>query len=256
MTIMTFRPGSFAAWILTTLDTKVGPAHPHVASDITDLTTAVDARITAARGANNGVAPLDSSGKVPAANLPSFVDDVLEYANTGAFPGTGETGKIYVATGTNKTYRWTGSTYVEISASPGSTDSVTEGSTNLYFTAARAQAAAKSYNETTLTLGVFPIFKSASVSSGNAVYHLTNDGLSTGTALFPNGPILKSLQLRAVEGSAPHIYGTPVLSNSNKTLTVPVNKSSGLFIALLNLTLLGAPAAANGSVVDMTIYGN
>ena len=56
-------------------------------------------------------------GKVPAAQLPSFVDDVLEYASTSAFPATGETGKIYVALDTNKTYRWGGSDYVEISES-------------------------------------------------------------------------------------------------------------------------------------------
>ncbi len=56
-------------------------------------------------------------GKVPASQLPSYVDDVLEYANLAAFPGTGETGKIYVALDTNKTYRWSGSAYVEISAS-------------------------------------------------------------------------------------------------------------------------------------------
>jgi hypothetical protein len=74
--------------------------------------------------------------------LPSFVDDVLEFANLAAFPGTGATGKIYVALDTNKTYRWSGSVYVEISASPGSTDAVTEGSTNLYFTVARVLASA------------------------------------------------------------------------------------------------------------------
>lgn len=56
-------------------------------------------------------------GKVPASQLPSYVDDVLEYANLAAFPGTGETGKIYVAIDTNKTYRWSGSAYVEISPS-------------------------------------------------------------------------------------------------------------------------------------------
>lgn len=56
-------------------------------------------------------------GKVPASQLPSYVDDVLEYANLAAFPGTGESGKIYVALDTNKTYRWSGSAYVEISAS-------------------------------------------------------------------------------------------------------------------------------------------
>lgn len=70
-----------------------------------------------ALNAPNGVATLDSGGKVPAAQLPAYVDDVLEYASTAAFPATGEAGKIYVALDTNKTYRWSGSGYVEISAS-------------------------------------------------------------------------------------------------------------------------------------------
>lgn len=56
-------------------------------------------------------------GKVPAAQLPSYVDDVLEYAGTAQFPVAGETGKIYVDAATNKTYRWSGSSYVEISES-------------------------------------------------------------------------------------------------------------------------------------------
>lgn len=82
-----------------------------------------------------------TTGTIAAARLPSYVDDVLEYANLAALPGTGETGKIYVALDTNKTYRWSGSAYVEIAASPGTTDSLTEGSTNLYFTNARARGA-------------------------------------------------------------------------------------------------------------------
>lgn len=56
-------------------------------------------------------------GVVPASQLPSYVDDVLEFATLGNFPLTGEAGKIYVATNTNITYRWSGSAYVEISAS-------------------------------------------------------------------------------------------------------------------------------------------
>ena len=69
------------------------------------------------KGTPNGVAGLDSTGKVPAAQLPSYVDDVLEYENLAAFPQTGEDGKIYVAKDTNKTYRWGGTDYVEISQS-------------------------------------------------------------------------------------------------------------------------------------------
>lgn len=68
-------------------------------------------------GAKNGVASLDPNGKVPTAQLPSFVDDVLEYTNIGAFPRPGETGKIYVEISSGKTYRWSGTTYVEISSS-------------------------------------------------------------------------------------------------------------------------------------------
>lgn len=57
------------------------------------------------KGSNNGVATLDSTGKVPSGQLPSYVDDVLEYNSLSNFPATGETGKIYIAKDTNKTYR-------------------------------------------------------------------------------------------------------------------------------------------------------
>lgn len=67
-------------------------------------------------GIANGVASLDGSGKVPSTQLPSYVDDVLEYANLAAFPPTGEAGKIYVAIDTNICYRWSGSTYVQITS--------------------------------------------------------------------------------------------------------------------------------------------
>jgi len=68
------------------------------------------------KAANNGVATLGADGKVPASQLPSFVDDVIEAANFAALPETGEGGKIYVTLDDNKTYRWGGTTYVEISA--------------------------------------------------------------------------------------------------------------------------------------------
>lgn len=65
--------------------------------------------------------PLNTSDKIDAIYLPSYVDDVVEYANLAAFPVTGETGKIYVALDTNKIYRWSGSTYIEISPSESAT---------------------------------------------------------------------------------------------------------------------------------------
>ena len=72
---------------------------------------------TSLKGAANGLAELDSNGKVPTSQLPSYVDDVLEYASKSAFPATGETGTIYVDTTNNLTYRWSGNDYIEISAS-------------------------------------------------------------------------------------------------------------------------------------------
>lgn len=86
------------------------------------LTDKLDASL---KGAKNGLAELDSSGKVPSSQLPSYVDDVVEgYLSGGKFYEesahttqiTAESDKIYVDLATNKTYRWSGSAYVEISA--------------------------------------------------------------------------------------------------------------------------------------------
>lgn len=97
--------------------------------DLTGLTstiTKIKAWVTGQRGVSGGFASLDENGKVPAAQLPSYVDDALEgYLADGKFYEeaehtteiTAESGKIYVDLATNKTYRWSGTTYVEISAS-------------------------------------------------------------------------------------------------------------------------------------------
>jgi hypothetical protein len=101
----------------------------------------VNAVQSSSLGAANGVATLDGTGKVPSAQLPSYVDDVLEYSTYSALPTPGEAGKIYVTIDTNYEYRWSGSTYIQLVKSPGSTDAVPEGTANLYFTPARALAA-------------------------------------------------------------------------------------------------------------------
>ena len=132
--------GSFSYDSATGVMTYTGPSHNGL-------------EVTSAKNQANGYAGLDSSGKVAAAQLPSYVDDVVEAANLAALPVSGETGKIYVTLDTNKTYRWSGSAYVEISASPGSTDAVTEGSTNLYFTTQRARDAFSASTGITITNG-------------------------------------------------------------------------------------------------------
>lgn len=69
------------------------------------------------KGKANGLASLDDSGKVPSTQLPSYVDDVLEFTQLDQLPNLGESGKIYVVTSTNLQYRWSGNDYVEISKS-------------------------------------------------------------------------------------------------------------------------------------------
>ncbi|SEN57069.1 Pectate lyase superfamily protein [Mucilaginibacter gossypiicola] len=92
---------------------------------------------TANKNVPDGYAGLDSSGKIASAQLPSYVDDVIEVTNYASLPTSGETGKIYITTDTNNEYRWSGSAYIQIVASPGTTDAVPEGTTNKYFTLSR-----------------------------------------------------------------------------------------------------------------------
>ena len=92
-------------------------------SDITINAVDSTARIAESKlGTANGVATLDSNGKVPSTQLPSYVDDVLEFDTTSLFPETGDTGILYVALDTNKVYRWSGTTYIYITS--GAVDSV------------------------------------------------------------------------------------------------------------------------------------
>lgn len=100
------------------------------------------------KGANNGVATLDTSGKVPAAQLPAYVDDVVEYANLAAFPATGVASILYVALDTNALYRWSGSAYVAVSTGSGS---LTLGETSS--TAYRGDHGKTAYDHSQLTTG-------------------------------------------------------------------------------------------------------
>lgn len=108
--------------------------------------------------------------------------------------------------------------------------------------------------DTTVVFGAFPVVKSAIVAGGNAVFQLTANNQAAGAPLFPNAISLDSLMLRGEEGNIPHAFGTPVLSNSNKTLTVPVSKL-GANVAILGISVPTPPVAANGSVIKAIIWG-
>lgn len=113
--------------INTKLNAKANSSHTHTKSQITDFPTSMpasDVYSWAKQSSKPSYTISEVSGNLPAsrisgtiaaANLPSYVDDVLEYASFSNFPTEGESGKIYTALDTNKIYRWSGSTYVVIS---------------------------------------------------------------------------------------------------------------------------------------------
>lgn len=102
---------------ISTINESVSSLETSVENIDSQITEAIQNQVTDKIGTASGIASLDESGLVPSSQLPSYVDDVLEFANQEAFPKSGETGKIYVAQDTNLTYRWSGSQYVEISKS-------------------------------------------------------------------------------------------------------------------------------------------
>lgn len=107
----------------------------------------------------------------------------------------------------------------------------------------------KAYEGTTLR-AAYPVFKSATVSGGTAVFQLTADGLSTGTALFPNGMIADSVNATVNDATASYQMSW-AFTNSNKTLTVTANKLSTANI----LTGVLGQAAANAAIVKLSIWG-
>jgi hypothetical protein len=155
---------------ITTLEGKVSTLElidvPQIKSRLMEIeTVGLPSKIDLAeKGMPNGVATLDFQGKVPATQLPSYVDDVLEFADLASFPASGELGKIYVAADTNKTYRWSGSVYVYITS--GAVDSVNGLTgvvslntslipevTNLYYTQGRFDSALAAKSTSNLTEG-------------------------------------------------------------------------------------------------------
>lgn len=201
---------------------------------ITSLQTVLDgkqanlgytAENSANKGQSDGYASLDGSGLVPTSQLPVAVDQVEDYPSATNFPALGTSGVIYVANDTNKIYRWNGISYTEISPSPATTDTVTEGTTNQYYTSQRVDdriaattgLAHLAGAETFTGLKTFPELILGGIASpthaaGKLAYDTTNQSLT-----FYNSNANISLQvgqeqwMRVINNTAAIITnGTPV----------------------------------------------
>jgi hypothetical protein len=198
-------------------------------------------------------------GLVPSSQLPSYVDDVLEYATLAAFPATGETGKIYVATGTGKIYRWSGSAYVEIVAAPGSTDAVTEGSTNLYFTAARAVSALAStlasYATTTALNSAISGLASVYTTTAAVASQITAYGYQTASQV--SSAISSALTSYATTASVSTALAAKLnLSESSYIIAKPGDDLAAKYTAAKALTPNGAAKSATNRAHLIIFPGN
>lgn len=108
----------------------------------------------------------------------------------------------------------------------------------------------QAYQSTSLRSGAFPVFKSGTVSGGVIAFHLTSDGTSGATALFPNGVIDESVNAFVSDAAASYQMSY-AFSNGNKTLTITANKLTTANI----LTGILGQAAANGAVVKLQVWG-
>lgn len=140
--------------------------------------------------------------------------------------------------------------YSDLTGKPTLATVATSGNYNDLISKPTIPSSQQAYEGTTLRSNSFPIIKSATVASGVAVFHLTNDGLSTGTSLFPNGVIQDSINLYVNDSTAAYQMSF-AFTNSNKTVTVTANKLTTANI----LTGILGQAAANGAVIKLQIWG-
>lgn len=193
-----------------------------------------DALNSALKGAVNGLAELDENGRVPSTQLPSYVDDVLEYASLNNFPATGEAGKIYIAKDTNKTYRWGGSNYAEISSSLalGTTNSTAfrgdYGNTAYLHTALTNNPHSVTATQVGLGTASTPTFAGVNVGSGSPTWTISDSTpdqlkfINGGTSVLPkvnNGVTKHIAYSEDVQSAITLAADKAVISGSDGKLT-------------------------------------
>lgn len=208
------------------------------------------------KGQPGGLASLDSNGLVPSSQLPSYVDDVLEYPTLSAFPATGEMGKIYVTLDTNLTYRWSGTGYVEISKSLA-----------LGETSSTAYAGNKGKENrdalTSLPANLVSTVASPTANASNVVFNYTGTSKS---GINYSTPTAKTLTIPAASSSAAGVMAAAdkvkldttipnQITDINNTITEIQDDITGINSGKVSkLTVAGSGnAVTTGSIVGDTL---
>lgn len=221
------------------------------ASDIPDISSTYVT--VASKGQANGVASLDGDGKVPSSQLPSYVDDVIEAyivsgatalsagwlsATSGGSALTPETGKIYVVLSSgeylNKTYRWSGTTYVEISSAPGQ---ATESSAGIAEIATQAECTTGT-NDTNI---VTPL-KMATYTSGMAKKSTYNNTALTASSGVCTWTISDSKSPDCICSIREKTGGAEVLCDvtyGSGSITIKINSTSNIAANTYTATVIG-----------------
>jgi hypothetical protein len=193
------------------------------------------------KGVANGVAQLDSAGKVPASQLPSFVDDVLEFASLANFPQTGEDSKIYIALESNLTYRWSGSIYVEISPSLalGTTSSTATPGDKGNIAYLHSQIISGNPHGTTASQIGAP--SGSGVCSGINTGDQDLSGLVPNTRKINNKPLSSDITLTASDINAPSGSGSSTGTNTGDETIQRIGN-------IINLSTEKTPSLANNDM--------
>ena len=255
------KASSVWTYIKGKADTVYAPkSHTHSISNITNLQTTLDSKLNASlKGAASGLAELDSSGKVPSSQLPSYVDDVIEgYLSSGKFYKesahttqiTGETGKIYVDLSTSKTYRWSGSAFAEISSS------LALGTTSS--TAYRGDRGLIAYNHSQVTSGNPHNVTKSDVGLGNVENkssatirgELTKANVTTALGYTPpTQDTVYTHPTYTAKTGVPTANQTPAFGGTF-TVTQPVSDATGHITAMNSRTITIPATAMTGATAS------
>lgn len=185
-------------------------------------------------GAANGICPLDATSKIAALYLPSYVDDVLEFASLASFPVSGENAKIYVALDTNRTYRWSGSAYIEISPSA---------VTSVFSRSGAVVAVSGDYNASQITNT--PSGNIAAITVQAAINELDTEKVSTTRTISAGAGLTGGGDLSANRTIAMPNVGTASTYGSASSVPVLTTDAQGRVTAVTNTAVAVTSAAVS-----------